>query len=142
MSLHIAKLFKAPLLVASAALAIHIGSATAADSKGDIQQQMRQLLSGTTPTHFVPQSGPRDGKVMTRSADSQEFVQQLLLGTAAYGGAGVESSKHSEVASASGKKTESQQRPVANDIQTSVREALLGQPHASDAARLAARPTR
>ena len=140
MSLHIAKLFEAPLLIASAALAIHIGSATAADSKGDIQQQMRQLLSGTTPTHFVPQSGPRDGKVPTRSVDSQEFVQQLLLGTAAYGGGGAETSKHSEVASASGK-TEPQKRPVAYDMQALVREALLGQPHSSDAPRLAARPT-
>ena len=141
MSLHIAKLIKAPLLVASAVLAIHIGAATAADSNGDIQQQMRELLSGTTPSHFVPQSGLRDGRVTTRSVDSQEFVQQLLRGAAAYGGGGAETSKHSEFASASGK-AEPHKRPVAYDMQASVREGLLGQPHASDVARLAARPTR
>ena len=49
MSLHIAKLFKSPLALAGAALVIHIGAATAADSTGDTQQQMRELLTGTTP---------------------------------------------------------------------------------------------
>jgi len=36
MSLHIAKLFKSPLALASAALVLHIGAATAADSTRDI----------------------------------------------------------------------------------------------------------
>jgi hypothetical protein len=142
MSRHIAKLFKAPLVLASAALVIHISAATAADSKGDIQQQMRELLTGTPTTHFVPQSEPRDGKVTTGAVDSQEFVKQLLLGTAAYRVGGAESNKHSEVSGASGK-TEPQKRPVASvDMQAAVRQLLLGQPHASDASQLAARPTR
>jgi hypothetical protein len=48
MSLHIAKLFKSPLALAGAALGIHIGAATAADSTGNAQQQARALLTGTT----------------------------------------------------------------------------------------------
>ena len=132
MSRHIAKLFKAPLVIASAALVMHIGAATA-DSKGDIQQQMRELLSGTTPTHFVPQSESRDGKVTTRTVDSQEFVQQLLLGTAAFRVGGAETIKHPEVAQASGK-TEPLKRAAASvDMQAQVRQLLLGQPHARDA---------
>jgi len=35
MSLHIAKLFKSPLALAGAALVIHVGAGTAADSTGD-----------------------------------------------------------------------------------------------------------
>ena len=46
MSLHIAKLFKNPLALAGAALVIHIGAATAADSTGDTQQQMRDCSLG------------------------------------------------------------------------------------------------
>src|SRR2546430_9935540 len=46
MSLHIAKFFKNPLALAGAALVIHIGAATAADSTGDVQQQARELLTG------------------------------------------------------------------------------------------------
>jgi hypothetical protein len=95
---------------------------------------MRELLTGTTPTHFVPQSGARDGNVTTRTVDSQEFVKQLLLGTASSRVGGAETTiKHSEVAGASGK-TEPQKRPVAyGDMQASVRQALLGQPHATPA---------
>ena len=81
---HIAKLFIRPLALAAAALFIHISVASAADSTGDIQQQMKELLTGTATAHFAPQSGPRDGaRLTTRTVDSQEFVKQLLLGTAA-----------------------------------------------------------
>src|SRR5437762_4893231 len=81
MSLHIAKFFKNPLALAGAALVIHIGAATAADSTGDVQQQARELLTGITTAHSAPQSPPRDGKVTSRTADAQESARQLLLGT-------------------------------------------------------------
>jgi len=127
MSLHLAKLFSGPLALASAALALHIGAAAAADSTGDIQQQTRALLSGTTPTHFVAQSAPRDAKVTSPAADSQEFVKRLLLGRAAYRVEGAESIKHFEVAGATGK-TQPQQRIVVHgDLQVAVRQDLLGQ---------------
>ena len=133
MSLHIAKLFSRPLALASAALVIHIGAATAADSRGDIQQQMRELLTGTTTAHSASQSGLRDGKTTSPIIDSQEFVKQLLLGTTGSRVGGAETIKHSEVAGASGE-TAPQKRPVAHgDMQAAVRQDLLGQHHASDA---------
>jgi len=133
MSLHIAKLFTRPLALASAALVIHIGAATAADSKGDVQQQMREVLTGAISAHFAPRSGPRDSKVATRTVESQEFVRQLLLGTTASRLGDAETIKHSEVAGASGK-TETQKRTVAyDDMQVAVRQVLLGQHHARDA---------
>jgi hypothetical protein len=125
MSRHIAKLFKAPLVLASAAFVVHIGTASAAESKADIQQQMRDLLSGTPATHFVLPSGPSDSRVTTPAVDSQEFAKRLLLGTAAYPVAG-----RSEVSGPSGK-AQAQNRP--GDMQAAMRQVLLGQPHAYDA---------
>jgi len=131
MSLHISKLFTRPLALASAVLVMHVGAATAADSKGDFQQSIREMLTGTATAHFAPQSTPRDGKVTTRTVDTQEFVKQLLLGTTAYSGGGAETIKHSEVARTAGK-TEPQRRSVASgDMLASVRQDLLGQHHAS-----------
>lgn len=142
MSRRIATLFRAPLVLASAALAFHIGAVAAADSTGDIQQQMRELLAGTTPTHFIPRSAPRDPKVTPRTVDSQEFAKQLLLGTPAYRVEGSETIKRAEVSRAPGK-TEPEKYAVAyGDMQASVRDTLLGQPHASDTVRDTARPTR
>src|SRR2546429_7404701 len=103
MSLHIAKFFKNPLALAGAALVIHIGAATAADSTGDAQQQARELLTGTTTAHSAPQSAPRDGKVTRPTADAQELARQVLLGTTGSRVGGAEAIKQSEAARASGK---------------------------------------
>jgi len=133
MSHHIAKLFKAPRVLASVALVIHLGTASAADSTGDIQQQVRDLLSGTPATHFVPQSGQSDSKTTTPAVDSQEFVKQLLLGATVLRVRDTETINHGKVAAATGT-PQLQQRPVAHaDIQASMRQILLGQPHAGDA---------
>jgi hypothetical protein len=119
MSRRIAKLFTRPLALAATALVLHIGTATAADSKGDIQQQVREMLTGPPATHFVP----HDGNVTTPAVvDSQEFVKQLLLGTAAYRVEGPDANK------------QPQKRPVASiDMQAAVQKMLLGQPYARDA---------
>lgn len=133
MSLHIAKLIRSPLALVSAAFIVHIGAATAADSPGGIQQQMKELLTGTIPTHFVSRSEPGGDKVTSPAADSQEYVKQLLLGATASRVGGTEAIKHSEVVGASGK-TDPKQRPVTHrDMQAAVRQDLLGQHHVSDA---------
>lgn len=132
MSLHIAKLFSRPLALALAALVIHVGAATAADSTGDIQQQIKEWLTGATTAHSAPQSGLRDGQVMSPTADAQERAKQLLLGTTGSRVGGAETIRRSEVAGASGE-TEPQQRPLAyGDAQAAARQLLLGQRHASD----------
>jgi ABC-type amino acid transport substrate-binding protein len=133
MSRHIAKLFTRPLALTATALVLHVGAATAADSEGDIQQQVREVLTGTATTHFVPQSATHDGKVTPPAVDSQEFAKRLLLGAAASRVGGPETSKHAEVSAAS-RATEAPKRPGASiDIQAAVQKMLLGQPHASDA---------
>ena len=130
MSPHIAKLIR-PLVLAGAAVFLDISVASAADSAGDIQQQMQELLAGSTAAHVASQSGLHDpDTVSDRSVDSQEFVKQVLLGRTA---SGAQTSKRSGVAGDSAK-TQPAKRPVAyRDSQTAVRHVLLGQSHASDA---------
>ena len=77
MSQHNAKLFSPSLILASAALLIHISVATAADSKGDIPQQAKESRAGTIKGHYAPQ----DGKVPSPTPDAQELARQLLLGS-------------------------------------------------------------
>jgi len=121
---------------------IHIGAATAADFRGDAQQQARELLTGTTTAHSPAQSPPRDGKLTRPTADAQELARQLLLGTTGSRVGGAEAINHSEVAGASGEAAQ-QARPVAHgDAQAAARELLLGRTVASDASRLTARRTR
>ena len=139
MSLHVAKLLTNPLVGAGAALIISIGAATAADSRGDAQQQARALLTGTAAAHSGPQSAPRDGKVTRPTAtasrgDAQQQARALLTGTAA----------HSGPQSPTGPgATARQAGPVVHgDAQAAARQLLLGQHTASDASRLAARRTR
>jgi len=142
MSLQIAKLFKNPLALASAALVIHIGAATAGDSTRDAQQQARELLTGTTTAHSAPRSAPRDGKATRPSADAQELARQVLLGTTGSRAEGVEASKPSEAARASGA-TARHARPVVHgDAQAAARQLLIGQHVASEASGLTARRTR
>ncbi len=138
MSLHIAKLFSRPLALASAAFLIHIGAAMAADSTGDVQQQARELLTGTPTAHSAPQSTPRDGKATSPTADAQESARRLLLGTTGSRVGSAETIKHADVAGVS-RKTRLR---ASGDAQAAARQVLVGKPRESDVPRLAARPTR
>ena len=135
MSLHNAKHFSRPLALASAAFLIHIGAATAADSIGDLQGQMNALLAGTTAAYSAPQSGPRDAAAKKPTADAQDLVSQVLLGTTS--GSRLESTAtttRSGIARVSSE-TESGERLVSygNTQVAVVQQLLLGQHHASDA---------
>ena len=138
MSPHIAKLFKNPLALAGAALVIHIGAAAAADSTGDVQQKMRELLGGTPATHSTTQPRLREGNATSPTVDSQEFLRQLLGAATPSHVRDPETIKHSEVAGAPGK-TEAR-RVAYGDPQAAARAVVLGLHEASDAAYLAARP--
>jgi len=130
MSLRIAKLSSRSLAIASAALVIHVGAATAADSKVDIQQQTKESLVGSTRAHYAPQSGPRHGEVANPTPDAPELARQLLLGTNRFRVASDDSKPN-----AAGTAGETQPRqPVAyGDAQAAAQELLLGQHHANHA---------
>ena len=67
MSLHIVKSFSRSSSLIAVALLIRIGGAVAADSAGDVQQQMRELLAGRVaarsgnPKAILKRLGPSRG---------------------------------------------------------------------------------
>ncbi len=132
MSLPISRLFSRPRVLVLATFAIHMGVATAADSTGDIQQQVKGFLAGATQTYSTPGFGAREGKATARTADTQEFAKRFLLGTTSSSLGSVETTKHSEGTGASDK-AEPQVRAVAySNIQAPGEQLLLGAQHASD----------
>jgi len=132
MSLHIVKFFKPQLVLASAALLLHMGAATAADYRNDTQAQVKGWLTGNTASRFAPQSGQLEGNVTSRPADSQEFIRQILLGRA---GSQVGGAATIKVAERAGSSSETAPQPHAiahGDTQAAVRQVLLGQQLASN----------
>ncbi len=126
MSQHNAKLFSPSLILASAALLIHISVATAADSKGDIPQQAKESRAGTIKAHYAPQ----DGKVPSPTPDAQELARQLLLGSRPSRGA----STDPKPAAGTAGETQTQKHPRAyGDAQRAAQELLQGQHPASPA---------
>jgi hypothetical protein len=80
---------------------------------GDAQAAAQQLLLGQHPASYAPQSGLRDGAVTSPTPDAQELARRLLLGTTGSHVRGAQTTKHSEVAGATGE-TEPQKHRVAN----------------------------
>lgn len=142
MSLHISRLFKATLAITAAALVIHVGTASAADFTADTQQQIKNLLTGTSTAHSALQFGPREGKVSIATVDAQESVKQLLLGTGVSGFRGAEAIEHSEVATASDVASPRQRKVTNTDMQATVQKILLGQHEGTNASLVASRSTR
>jgi hypothetical protein len=124
MSLHIVKFFSRPLPLISAALLIHVGSALAADSGGDVQQQMRELLAGSIATHSAQPSQRRGEMTVRHTADAQEGARRLLLGVADNRVHGAQAMTRSE--SAEGVSTLRKGLLAPDDVQALARRLLLG----------------
>ena len=127
MSQHNAKFFSPSLILASAALLIHISVATAADSKGDIPQQANESRAGTIKAHYALQ----DGKVPSPTPDAQERARQLLLGNHPSRGASTDPKPN---AAGTAGETQTQKRPRAyGNAQEAAQELLQGRHPASHA---------
>ena len=133
MSLHIAKSFRGPLSLISAALLIHIGGALAADSAGDVEQQMRELLAGKIATQSAPPSERRDDRGVKPTIDAQEFARRLLLGVTDSRVQGTEAVTRSVNAGSPGESTAKKRLLVRGDAQATAQRLLLGQRNAAAA---------
>src|SRR5271156_4053727 len=80
MSLDILKSLTRSSSFIAAALLIRIGAAMAADSAGDVQQQMRELLAGKSATRSALTTESHDDGTPSPSADAQERAWRLMLG--------------------------------------------------------------
>ena len=123
MSLQIVKSFSRPLTLISAALFIHIGAAVAADSAGDAQQQIRDVLAGRVVTSQPSQR--HDDSPQRPSADVQELARRLLLGVTKASVHGTRATTQSE--SARGAFTLQKDLLAHDDAQAMARRLLLGQ---------------
>lgn len=123
MSIHITRRLSTALPLAAAALFIQIGSAAAASPQVDIQQQVRDVLTGSIAAHKILHSDADPANAVRSTSDAQQFAQQLLLGWSVshLGRAQVTKPKLQAEASDSSQKT-----PLDEDFQSTVRQSLLG----------------
>ena len=122
MSLHIGKFFRPSALIATALL-IHTCTALA-DAPGDLQQQMRELLTGTITAQTAQPSQRRDDRTVSRAADVLELERRLLLGAADSRAQGAPAMAASD--SAAGVATVNKDLLAHDDAQSSARRLLLG----------------
>ena len=124
MSTHITRRLGRALPLAAAALLIHIGSAAAASPQGAIQDQMREVLSGSIATHAIPRSEADPASAVRSNIDAQASVRQFLLGWNVSHAASAEATRQKQQAEVS----ESGRQPQADeDFQSAVQRSLLGE---------------
>lgn len=124
MSIRITQSISRALPLAAAALFIHIGSAAAASPQGDIQQQMRDVLTGSITTHAIPHSESDPAPAVRSNVDAQAFARQLLLGWSVSQAERVNATKQKLQAEAS---ESSQSSRADEDFQSTVRQSIVGE---------------
>jgi hypothetical protein len=133
MSLHSVKSFSRPLLLAAAALLIHTGSVVAADSAGDVQQQMREVLAGKIAIQSAPPSDRRDERAVRSAGDAQELARRLLRGVPDARVRGTEAITRAAQAAARDDSALRERPRVRGDAQAIAQRLLLGQRNATAA---------
>jgi hypothetical protein len=124
MSIRITRRFSRALPLIATALFVQIGSAGAASPQGDIQDQMREVLSGSIATRAIAHSEAGPASAVRSNSDAQQFAQQLLLGWSVAHRGRAQATKQRLQAEAS----ESRQQPQAHqDFQSTVRQSILGE---------------
>jgi hypothetical protein len=126
MSTHILKSLTRSSSLIAAALLIRIGAAIAADSAGDVQQQMRELLAGKSATRSALTTEWHDDGTPRPSADAQELARRLMLGMTDSRFKGTEAVTSPENAVAPNDSI-----LVQGDAQTMAQRLVLGQRHAA-----------
>jgi hypothetical protein len=126
MSAHI-RSFTRPLILISAAFLTSIGTATATDSAGDLQQQMREWVAGGSATRSASPSERHADTTARPTADVQELARRVLLGVTDSRHQGTEALAAPANAAAPGASTVRKGLLVREDAQAMARRLLLGQ---------------
>ena len=125
MSLNIPRSLRRSLAIASAVLLVHGGSAAAANPQGDIQQQVRDFLTGNVAMHSIARPERPAGEALRSNPDAQEFARRLLLGWSACR-VGDSQSPKQRLSPAVPNDSE-QGSPEQGDAQAAMRQLLLGE---------------
>jgi hypothetical protein len=80
MSPRFTRFFTHPLALVPAAFLVHIGAAVAGDSAGDVQQQVRDLLSGRSQAQFGAPAERSADRTAKSPDDAHDSARRLLLG--------------------------------------------------------------
>lgn len=80
MSPRFTSFFIHPLALLPAAFLVHIGAAAAGDSAGDVQQQVRDLLSGRSQAQFGAPAAQSTDRSAKYPGDAHDSARRLLLG--------------------------------------------------------------
>jgi hypothetical protein len=80
MSPRFTRFFTHPLALVPAAFLVHIGAAVAGDSAGDVQQQVRDLLSGRSQAQFGAPAERSADRSAKSPDDAHDSARRLLLG--------------------------------------------------------------
>jgi hypothetical protein len=80
MSPRFTRFFTHPLALLPAAFLVHIGAAAAGDSAGDVQQQVRDLLSGRSQAQFRAPAEQSTDRTAKSPGDAHDSARRLLLG--------------------------------------------------------------
>ena len=131
MSLHIVKFLSRSLSLIAAALLVHVGVVVAADSAGDVQQQMRELLAGKIAPRSQPPSERRADRAVRPTGDAQELARRVLLGVTESGVQGTKSITRPDNAAAPVEFTDQKSVLFHGDAQAMARRILLGQSNAT-----------
>lgn len=124
MSIRITRRLNRSLPLVAAALFVQIGSAVAASPQGGIQDQMREVLSGSIATRAIPYSEADPASAVRSNSDAQQFARQLLLGWSVSSLGRAHATKQKLQAEAS----ESNRQPRADeDFQSTVRQSIVGE---------------
>ena len=80
MSPRFTRFFTHPLALLPAAFLVHIGAAVAGDSAGDVQQRVRDLLSGRSQAQFGAPAELSTDRTAKSPDDAHDSARRLLLG--------------------------------------------------------------
>ena len=132
MTSSLARLVKNPLIFASAAVLLQVGMVSAGEA-ADLQQQMRDLLTGSAVTAAAAQRPAHAEEQPIPTLDSQEYMKRVLLGATRAGGPVAAPAAATVVAHTAGTSRTLPRQTGPRDIQLAVRQVLLGVHPSSDA---------
>ena len=131
MSPRFTRFFTHPLALLPAAFLVHIGAAVAGDSAGDVQQQVRDLLSGRSQAQFGAPAEQSADRTAKSPGDAHDSARRLLLGLTESTGPGSRAMARPENAAAQVSSAVQRNTHGYHDAQATARSLILGRSNAA-----------
>jgi hypothetical protein len=126
MSPRFTRFFTHPWAFLAAALLVHIGAAAAGDSAGDVQQQVRDLLTGRSQAQFGVPAEQSTDRTAKSPGDAHDSARRLLLGLTESAGPGSRAMARPESVAAHVSPAVARDVHVYDDAQAMARSLILG----------------